>query len=73
MTAAKRIGYWDAENLEWRESDREYIETYETLTYPEEVGDYYRHQEIRHVTTYLDVETGLVVHDIVAYEKWISR
>lgn len=68
----KTVEVYDAENYQWVDSSREYIEAVDGLEFNEEVGDYYRHTERRSVSLYLDPLTGLVVFDIATYEKWLD-
>jgi hypothetical protein len=72
MSTAKQIKYWNSESMEYTTSAREYIECDEGLRYTEVVGDYYRYNEGRTAIVYLDVENGLVVHDIEKYERWLN-
>lgn len=60
------------EDYVWVDSQREYVEAVGGLEFNEEVGSYYTHNERRSVSLYLDPNTGLVVFDIEAYEKWIT-
>lgn len=69
----KTIQHLDPDTYEWVDSNREYVEAVEGLEYNEEVGDYYTHTERRRVSLYLDPLTGLVVFDVVAYEKWMGE
>ena len=65
----KKVEYWDAQTVAFVESEREYVEATEALTYEE---DYYRHTKKRKANLYLDPATGLVVFDVQAYEKWMN-
>lgn len=67
------VRYLDRDTYEWVDSNRKYIEAVDGLEFNEEVGDYYRHTERRHVSLYLDHITGLVVFDVEQYEKWLEN
>lgn len=70
---ATKIEYWDADALEWMSSREEYEELRNNFEYSEEVGNYYRHYELRSVTGYLHVRTSLIVTDIRKFENWLKK
>lgn len=72
MTVASTVEVYDPEECKLVWSKREYIEAVENLSYPVEVGSHYTHTETRRRSVYLDVESGLLVHDVSAFEKWIE-
>lgn len=62
---------WDT--YEYNESEREYLEVSQVRgTISKDRGYGYPTNETIDVTLYLDPETGLVVYDVAAYEKWIG-
>lgn len=67
----KIVEGWDSSRSAWGNSEREYAEV-SGVQGIETVGDYRRYSETRYPPLYLDPKTGLVVHDVFAYEAWLK-
>lgn len=66
-------GYWDRDADQWVDGDkseREYTEYTTMAAYVED--DYYRNQRATNLALYADEENGIVVTDVLKYEKWLK-
>lgn len=72
MLYTQKVKYYSNEDHETHVSTREYFQI-DSIVGTEETGDYYRHNERTELTIFLDPQTGLVVFDVEAYERWITQ
>jgi hypothetical protein len=63
------VTYWNPDTLENQESKREYTIVEDV------VGTVYNdtHPVNKRMTLFLDEDTGIVVHDVYAFETWLSQ
>lgn len=67
-----KINYYDRETFEYRESERDYLVAEHDVKVSVKPGTYYNRFNPRGSKIYLDVESGVAVHAIASFEKWIK-